>query len=262
MVRWHPTDDNILASGGSDGRCFAWDIRSPNGPLTCFETQEDKGRKGRSHASRHAHSGAVCGAEFAAGGQYLVTVGSGAGASLWSTQTGQNLAFYQVYHVVRSGTLRFATFDIRKSVRTCTQGRMTRQRAQFRVQADFEPRRRNVKVESDDHDPKSLVCRAVVALPERSRISLFDLHSGVELASLRGHLGELRAIAARSQFQEVYTSADDHQLTCWSPKMDSDVIRLLQADEEDKREESGVKRRRVVHSVTQSVYADNWSDSD
>lgn len=102
-VAWSPKQENILASGGSDGTVRLWDIRRSAGGLGVLDLEDSVGILGKSGSGiggrpRHkgkAHVGACNGVSWTDDGEHLVTTGHDERIRLWSAATGANaLAHY------------------------------------------------------------------------------------------------------------------------------------------------------------------------
>jgi DNA excision repair protein ERCC-8 len=93
-LSWSPIDENILASGSTDGTVRLWDIRRSNAQLAQLDLDDSVGMQfGPGNGDHHggkAHNGAVNGILWTENGRQLVTVGQDERIRIWSTQTGAN----------------------------------------------------------------------------------------------------------------------------------------------------------------------------
>ncbi len=95
-VAWSPQDENILASGGSDGSVRLWDIRRSAGCLGVFDLEDSIGIGGEDGLGRNArplhqgkaHVGACNGVVWNDDGRYLVSAGHDERVRVWDVGTG------------------------------------------------------------------------------------------------------------------------------------------------------------------------------
>lgn len=97
-VAWSPTEEYILASGGSDGTVRLWDVRRSAGSLGVMDLEDSVGAGGedglgkrarpRSHGK--AHVGASNGVVWTDDGNYLVTAGHDERVRVWDVILGAN----------------------------------------------------------------------------------------------------------------------------------------------------------------------------
>lgn len=97
-VAWHPKDENILVSGGSDGAVRVWDIRRSASSLGVLDMDDavgiagydGKGTGARRRERGRAHNGAANGLTWTEDGQYLVSVGHDERMRVWNMTSGAN----------------------------------------------------------------------------------------------------------------------------------------------------------------------------
>ncbi|KAK1079192.1 hypothetical protein LTR33_006591 [Friedmanniomyces endolithicus] len=97
-VAWHPKDENILASGATDGTCRLWDVRRSASSLGVLDMDDSigiVGHDGKGLGSRRrergkAHNGAVNGTTWTEDGQFLVTTGTDKRMRVFDMSTGAN----------------------------------------------------------------------------------------------------------------------------------------------------------------------------
>ncbi|MCJ1243868.1 hypothetical protein MMC30_001065 [Trapelia coarctata] len=97
-VAWSPKQENILASGGSDGTVRLWDIRRSAGGLGVLDLEDSVGILGEPGSGiggrpRHrgkAHVGACNGVAWTDDGYFLVTTGHDERIRLWNAAAGAN----------------------------------------------------------------------------------------------------------------------------------------------------------------------------
>ena len=97
-VAWSPQNENILASGGSDGTVRFWDIRRSASSLGVLDLENSLGilsEHGTGWDSRprdrgKAHVGACNGVVWSDDGNYVVTAGHDERIRVWDMSTGAN----------------------------------------------------------------------------------------------------------------------------------------------------------------------------
>ncbi|KAF2764797.1 WD40 repeat-like protein [Teratosphaeria nubilosa] len=97
-VAWHPKNENILASGATDGSCRVWDIRRSASSLGVLDLEDSVGVAGydgigtgaRRRERGKAHNGAVNGISWSHNGKYLVSTGLDERMRVWDMAVGAN----------------------------------------------------------------------------------------------------------------------------------------------------------------------------
>ncbi|QIX00110.1 hypothetical protein AMS68_005627 [Peltaster fructicola] len=248
-VAWHPTNENILASGATDGTVRVWDVRRSASSLGVLDLDDSigvagydgKGTGARRRERGRAHTAAVNGITWTEDGHYLASTGLDERMRVWDMTTGAN-------------TL-----------------------------ANFGPALKNARntillpLLAPSH--LSAAGSEVVFFPCPNEILSFDLHNGNMLQRLRvvgikddtvqtGGTRNLKArttsLAWRAHHIELYSAHTDGTIRCWAPRTWEDDV----ADEEfkelsgEKEETESKKRKRdeleqIVRNLTgkQVIYS-------
>lgn len=75
-VQWSPRDENILVSGGADGRLLVWDVRCGKSLLAYLKAKDLPPVKNKQNVSKHrAHTAGINGIRFTEDGLCLTSYG-------------------------------------------------------------------------------------------------------------------------------------------------------------------------------------------
>lgn len=214
-VAWHPRDENILASGATDGSCRLWDIRRSASSLGVLDMEDSigvagydgKGTGARRRERGRAHNGAVNGISWTDDGRHLTTTGLDERMRVWDMTTGAN-------------TL-----------------------------ANFGPALKNTQ--TTNLTPLiapsylSLFGNDVIFYPNPGEVLSFDMHSGNLLKRLRvaglqrpqATEGSVRninnrttSLAWRAHNIEMYSAHADGTIRCWRPRTWEDTTAAQDED--------------------------------
>lgn len=238
-VAWHPRNENVLASGATDGCCRLWDIRRSASSLGVLDMEDSiglpgydgKGTGARGRERGKAHQGAVNGITWSEDGKYLVTNGQDERMRVWNMLTGAN-------------TL-----------------------------ANFGPALKNphTTVLAPLLVPEYLAAPGsnVVYYPNPQEILSFDPHSGTLLKRLRvsglpastlanggarNMLTRTTSLAWRAHSVELYSAHIDGTIRCWQPRTWEDVAAEREDHAEgEATEEELAKRKRKRDELDQIV---------
>ncbi len=229
-VAWHPKDENVLASGGSDGCVRLWDVRRSASSLGVLDMEdsigiagydgEGTGARGRERGG--AHNGAANGLSWTSDGRFLVSVGHDERMRVWNIISGAN-------------TL-----------------------------ANFGPGLKNANntalypLLAPSH--LTPAGQEVVCFPNLREILGFDLHSGtlvnrlripglqgLSVADMHGRNTKPRttSLAWRAHDVELYSAHADGVIRCWKPRTWEDVeVEKEEREDDGSAEEEREKKRK------------------
>lgn len=97
-VAWHPKDENVLASGATDGVVRLWDVRRSASSLGVLDMEDSigvagydgKGTGARRRERGKSHNGAVNGITLTEDGRHLLSNGHDERMRVWNITTGAN----------------------------------------------------------------------------------------------------------------------------------------------------------------------------
>lgn len=235
-VAWHPKDENVLVSGGSDGAVRLWDIRRSASSLGVLDMDDavgiagydGKGTGARRRERGKAHNGAANGLAWAEDGQHLVSVGHDERLRVWNMANGANT---------------LANFG--PSLRNATKTSL-------------------YPVLAPSH--LSPAGQEIVYFPNQREVTGYDMYSGAVLNRLRvpgpqssgseavGRNLKPRttSLAWRTHEVKLYSAHGDGMIRCWRPRTAEDA-----AVEEEERDEGEVgdeaERKRKREELNQIV---------
>ena len=228
-VAWHPKDENILISGGSDGAVRVWDIRKSASSLGVLDMDDalgiagydGKGTGARRRERGRAHNGAANGVSWTDDGQYLVSVGHDERMRVWNMVNGAN-------------TLANFGPGLRNATKTSLYPLLA---PSYLSQSGQE----------------------IVYFPNQREVTGYDMHTGTVLNRLRipGPQGSnaeaggrnlkprTTSLAWRAHEIELYSAHGDGTVRCWRPRTAEDVsVENEERDEGEVGDEAERKRKR------------------
>jgi len=236
-MAWSPTNEYILASGGTDGTARVWDVRKSSGTLGLLDMEDSigvVGRVGGSRASSKAHTGAINGLSWTDDGAFILTAGQDQRIRVWDAATGAN-------------TL-----------------------------ASFGPIVKNEHLSTISLVPSPTALtppgKNILFYPNEQEILVFELHEGKLLKRMRVPGPGTAAIQSRSGERNtrnrvtsvawgmatpcIYSGHSDGQIRVWAPSLGEDEDpddEKLERRKMQESEEQSVKRKR---DVLDEVYKD------
>ncbi|KFY45993.1 hypothetical protein V494_00658 [Pseudogymnoascus sp. VKM F-4513 (FW-928)] len=235
---WSPTNEHILATGGTDGTLRIWDVRKASGTLRLLDLEDSIGLSDGldrpSRAAAKAHGAAVNGIEWTDDGQYIVSAGHDAAVRVWDASSGAN-------------TL-----------------------------AHFGPTLRNSKLETkpllvspvEHTKPRG----GLLVYPNEGEVVVFELHEGrvvsrlrlpgpsVAVVRARTGTGErsvgrrVTSLAWRGAGEGFVSAGSDGVVRLWGPGAGEDMVDEVVDGDRDRREEGGREKRK--REVLDDVFKD------
>ncbi|KAF2159053.1 hypothetical protein M409DRAFT_30474 [Zasmidium cellare ATCC 36951] len=227
-VVWHPKDENVLASGATDGVVRLWDVRRSASSLGVLDMEDSigvagydgKGTGARRRERGKSHNGAVNGVAWAEDGRYLVSNGHDERMRVWDITTGANtLASF-------GPGLKNATTTIM------------------------------LPLIAPSH--LSPAGQETVFYPNPKEILAFDMHSGtlqnrLRVRGLPGFQSDSNArnpknrttsLAWRAHHVEMYSAHGDGTIRCWKPRTREDIITEQEESADPVEDPDAAERKR------------------
>lgn len=238
-VEWHPKNENILASGATDGSVRLWDIRRSASSLGVLDMDDSigiagydgKGTGARRRERGRAHVGAVNGVTWTDDGKYLISSGTDERMRVWDMTTGAN-------------TLANFGPTIRNAQNTALQPLLA---------------------------PSTLtpVGSETIYFPNPQEILSFDLHAGTlqrrlrvvgraaptgPAPSMRNLKNHTTSFAWRAHNIEFYSAHSDGSIRCWRPRTwEDDLVEQEELEVAQGTGNEAVERKRKRDELDQIV---------
>nr|POE63311.1 dna excision repair protein ckn1 [Quercus suber] len=237
-VAWHPKNDNILASGATDGSCRLWDIRRSASSLGTLDMEDSigiAGYDGRGTGARQrergkAHNGPVNGIVWSANCQYLVSTGHDDRMRVWDMRTGAN-TLANFGPIIKNTHMGVVTPLIAPSYLS-TAG----------TETIFFPNPREI-LDFDMHSG---------ALRKRLR-ALGPQGSQISTVGPRNLQTRTTSLAWRTHHVELYSGHADGRIRCWQPRTVEDTIGQREMESSDDEEAHASERKRKREELEQIV---------
>ncbi|KAH8596379.1 WD40-repeat-containing domain protein [Bisporella sp. PMI_857] len=239
-VKWSPTLEHILASGGVDGTIHLWDIRKSSGSLGVLNLEDSIGvpgfdgleRGARNRSAGRAHGGPVNGLTWTSDGQYLISAGHDDRVRVWNASTGAN-TLANFGPTIKNGHLSNLPLVV---------------------------------------SPTSLTAarKELFFFPNEKELLMFELHEGKLLkrlripgplmASVRSRTGarniknRITALAWRNQTDGIFSAHTDGQIRAWLPRTKEDEAQDLEEENvlsgpSTGENENGKRKRQVLDDI-------------
>lgn len=237
-VAWHPKDDNVLASGATDGSCRLWDIRRSASSLGTLDMEDSIGVAGydgqgtgaRGRERGKAHNGPVNGVVWSEDCQYLVSAGHDDRIRVWDMRTGAN-TLANFGPIVKNSHMGVIMPLLAPSY-------------------------------------LSAAGKDTIFFPNPREILDFDMHSGTLHKRLRtlGAQGSqaptvgprnvqtrTTSLSWRAHSVELYSAHTDGRVRCWQPRTVEDATAQREVDSGDDEEAQASERKRKREELEQIV---------
>lgn len=235
-VAWHPKNENVLASGGTDGVIRLWDVRRSASSLGVLDMEDSigiagydgKGTGARRRERGRAHNGAVNGLVWTSNGEYIVSNGQDERMRVWDMKTGAN-------------TLANFGPGLKNTTTTALQPLL-----------------------APSH--LSSLGRETVFYPNPREILAFDMHSGAlenrlrvkglpgsqaTETTVRNPKNRTTALSWRPHHVEMYSAHGDGTIRCWQPRTAEDVA--IEQEESEEPDATVAERKRKREEFEQIV---------
>lgn len=229
-MAWHPKDENVLASGATDGVVRLWDVRRSASSLGVLDMEDSigvagydgKGTGARRRERGKSHNGAVNGIAWTEDGRYILSNGHDERMRVWNITTGAN-------------TL-----------------------------ANFGPGLKNATTTivlpliAPSH--LSPAGQEMVFYPNPKEIFAFDMHSGAfqnrlrvrglpgsqpaAEANARNPKNKTTSLAWRAHHVEMYSAHGDGTIRCWRPRTKEDIIADQEESDDPVDDQDAAERKR------------------
>jgi len=225
-VAWHPSQENILVSGSTDGSVRVWDIRKSASSLGSLDMDDSIGVVASDDilvANRHqrgkAHTAAVNGVLWTDNGNYIITCGRDEMTRVWNSRSGANtlVNFGPTLKNHHGSTLSPCLTPL------------------------------NLTADSNQ----------MMIHPNPRELLLFELHTGTLVSKLRtasnmtvrpgfiagsgtrNVLNRTTSLAWRPQAIELYSAHTDGTIRCWKPQTPEDIAVQEDSDDEGDKDIQG-----------------------
>ena len=217
-VRWSPTNEHLLASGSMDGQVLFWDVRRAGFPMKTLN--KDTWIKSKSQGRKRPHGGGFA--------------HSGTTNCIRFTADGSNLLTYGTDNTVRLWSTDSAeVLPVNYGYNSNT----------------FQSQTLGMDVHNGSQDDSLLF------VPGSAQVSVYNLHNGTKIKSLRGSIGQTKCCVYNPTTQDLYVTGRGPKILVYSPTtypneptvITSNFVSSEQTDD---------------NQVASSLLQNNWSDSE
>ncbi|TPX33986.1 hypothetical protein SmJEL517_g03207 [Synchytrium microbalum] len=179
-VKFSPINEWLLVSGGADKSIRFWDIRKARACVLALDLNNSDRTTPNylGEVDVIAHDGLVNGLCFTSNGKHLISTAHDERIRLWDVSTGRNTL-----------TNYGPNLHNRAAIETCPV----------------------VTPINMCHPP------LIYHPSDHRQVLVFDMMTGALVKRLRGHFGRVNCVELRSEFQELYSGGNDHEILIWAP---------------------------------------------
>ncbi|KAI5358952.1 putative DNA excision repair protein Rad28/ERCC8/Ckn1/ATCSA-1 [Septoria linicola] len=238
-VAWHPKQENILASGATDGIVRMWDVRKSASSLGVLDMEDSigvggydgKGTGARRREKGRAHNGAVNGVSWTDDGRFLVTAGHDERVRVWDIDAGAN-TLVNFGPGLKNATTTALLPLLAPSYLSAGENEMV-----------FYPNPKEI-LAFDVHEGTLLNRLRVRNMPGASQAD----------TNIRNPKNRTTSLAWRAHHVEMYSGHGDGTIRCWKPQTAEDAAaEQEEADDQEGGEGSAAERKRKREEFEQIV---------
>lgn len=217
-VRWSPTNEHLLASGSVDGQVLFWDVRRAGFPMKTLDKDtwiKSKSQKGR----KRPHCGGFA--------------HSGTVNSIRFTCDGRSLLTYGTDNTVRLwSTSTTELMPVNYGYNSNT----------------FHSQTLCMDVHNGSQDDSLLF------VPGNAHVSVYNLHDGNKIKSLRGSIGQVKCCTYNPTTQDLYVTGRGPKILVYSPTTYPNLPTVITSNFAENTSASD--------NVVGNLLQNNWSDSE
>ncbi|OQV17105.1 DNA excision repair protein ERCC-8 [Hypsibius exemplaris] len=221
-TRWANDGPYLLATGGADGKILLWDVRKARSCLGHLDSGNNASMAHNAGVVNTAHERSVISLEFAEDAHHLVSFGADHRIRLWSTVSHKNT-------MVDYGRVAFEFRDMTRHL-------------QMSMSSQTQP--------------------SLIYIPSGDKILVYEMMTGVKIATLTAHFGHVLACAYHPSLQYLFSGATDRNILLWAP---ADEFKDFEEEmEEGRRKQLERSAKRIANGAVQmqQLQMDTWSDDE
>ena len=97
-------------------------------------------------------------------------------------------------------------------------------------------------------------CPDVAIVPNESNLEILELHSGMQVSTLRGHYCQVNCCVYHRDRHEVYSGGNDRNILIWLPETATDYEEYLRSENQSSN------RKKFVSRI--AAMTDSWSSDE